>query len=247
MRSFSAFCLSTALALSGVAGASGDASEKAPTAPAAEAASAIPVFVPPNRGSPMTRLGGATRSAGSGELPRIEALVPEEAGWTVQAQPVLYWYLSKPTETRIDFVLLQVEPMKTLVEKTLPHPQKAGIQRVRLADLGVELAPGVAYQWLVKLIPNPSDRSFDRVAGGGIERVAPSADLEGRLSDPHASRAHALAAAGIWYDAIDDLSTRIDAAPGDRTLWNQRAALFEQVGLPELPLEADAAAAFGRR
>ena len=40
----------------------------------------MPVFVPPNRGSPFTRLGGATRGASTDDLPRIEALVPEEPG-----------------------------------------------------------------------------------------------------------------------------------------------------------------------
>ena len=39
---------------------------------------AMPVFVPPNRGAPAARLGGATRSAGNGEFPNIEVLVPEE-------------------------------------------------------------------------------------------------------------------------------------------------------------------------
>jgi hypothetical protein len=40
-----------------------------------------------------------------------------------------------------------------------------------------------------------------------------------------------LAAAGIWYDAIGDLSARIEASPGDTQLRVQRAAQLEQVGL----------------
>lgn len=202
---------------------------------------AMPVFVPPNRGSPMARLGGATRSASSGALPRIEALVPEEPGWTLREDPVLYWYLSKPTDVRIDFVLLRLDPLEPVVEATLPAPKQPGVQRIALADHGVKLSPGVAYQWLVKLVPDPADRSYDRVVGGGLERVSAPTDLASALDDPQTSRAHALAKDGIWYDAVDVLSTGIESDPGNRTLWNQRAALFEQVGLPELPLEQDAA------
>jgi hypothetical protein len=208
---------------------------------------AMPVFVPPNRGSPFTRLGGATRGATTDDLPRIEALVPEEAGWTLEEQPVLYWYLSEATDLRLDLVVMQVDPMETLLETTLPTPEGPGIQRIRLADHGLKLEPGVDYQWLVKLVPDTSDRSYDRVVGGGLERVTPSPELQQKLAEPTTSRPHALAEAGIWYDAIDSLSQQIDAAPGNRALWNQRAALLEQVGLPEVALNEQAAAGFGRR
>jgi hypothetical protein len=207
----------------------------------------MPVFVPPNRGSPFTRMGGATRGATTDDLPRIEALVPEQAGWTLAEQPVLYWYLSEATGVRTDLVVLRLDPTETLLETTLPPAKAAGIQRIRLADHGVKLEPGVDYQWLVKLVPDASDRTYDRVVGGGLERVTPSPELEQKLGDPSLSRPHTLAEAGIWYDAIDSLSVQIDAAPGNRTLWNQRAALLEQVGLPEVALGEQAAAGFGRR
>jgi hypothetical protein len=140
-----------------------------------------PVFVPPNRGAPATRLGGATRGSGGPELPAIEALVPEEAGWTLEEQPVLY--------------------------------------------------------------------SYNRVVGGGIQRIETPPDLEARLRDTEpAQLPHTLARAGIWYDAIDVLSTRIEDSRGDPTIWwNQRAALFQQVGLPDVPLEKHAAAGFDQR
>jgi len=208
---------------------------------------AMPVFVPPNRGSPLARMGGATRGASTDDLPRIEALVPEEAGWTLEEQPVLYWYLSEPTDVRIDLVVMRLDPMEILLETTLPPPKGAGIQRIRLADQGVKLEPGVSYQWLVKLVPDASDRSYDRIVGGGLERVTPSPELQRKLGEPSVSRPHALAEAGIWYDALDSLSQQIDAAPGNRTLWNQRAALLEQVGLPEVALDEQSAAGFGRR
>jgi hypothetical protein len=208
---------------------------------------AMPVFVPPDRGSPFTRLGGATRGTGTDDLPRIEALVPEQAGWTLEEQPVLYWYLSEATDVRTDLVVMRVDPMKTLLETTLPPAEGSGIQRIRLADHGLKLEPGVSYQWLVKLVPDASDRSYDRIVGGGLERVTPSPELQKELSEPSMSRPHVLAKAGIWYDALDSLSRQIDAAPGNRTLWNQRAELLKQVGLPEVTLNGKAAAGFERR
>ena len=218
-------------------------------APVAGESSDMPGWTPPNRGSTTAaRLGGATRSAGNHSLPRIEALVPQEAGWTLEEQPVLYWYLSKTTDVAVELALVRVEPLEQILKVTLPKAERAGIQRIRLADHGAQIESGSSYQWLVKLVPNPEDRSYDRIVGGGIERVEPSQSLSQQLASASPERrAHVLAGNGIWYDAIDDLSIRIDAAPGDRGLWNQRAHLFRQVGLPEVDLESGAADGFQPR
>jgi hypothetical protein len=204
--------------------------EKSKTAKSA----AMPVFKLPNVGAPMTRLGGATRSA-TGSVPRTEALVPEVAGHTLQAQPVLYWYLAGKTDERIDFALIGVDPINPIREITLEGPFEPGIQRIRLADHDVTLTSGLEYQWFVRVIPNPDQRLYDRVVGGGIERVEPSADLDAKLAAAQRGDAHfALAEAGIWYDALDSLTQQIDAAPGNENLRAQRAALFDQVGLENL-------------
>jgi hypothetical protein len=101
----------------------------------------------------------------------------------------------------------------------------------------------------VLLVPDPADRSRDRVVGGGIERVAPDPGLRDRIARADRERLpFVLAEAGVWYDAIDLLSEEIDRRPGDAKPWNRRAALFEQVGLPEVPLAGgDAAPGFGPR
>jgi len=191
----------------------------------------MPVFKPTNLGAPMTRLGGATRSA-SRSVPRTEALVPEVAGHTLQAQPVLYWYLAGKTDDRIDFALIGVDPINPIRETTLKGPFEPGIQRIRLADHDVTLRPNLEYQWFVSVIPNPDQRLYDRVVGGGIQRVEPSAELDAELAAAEPGDAHyALAEAGIWYDALDSLSLQIDATPENENLRAQRAALFDQVGL----------------
>jgi len=195
---------------------------------------AMPVFKPTNVGAPLTRLGGATRSA-TGTVPRTEALVPEVAGHTLQAQPVLYWYLAGKTDDRIDFALIGVDPINPILETTLEGPFEPGIQRIRLADHGVTLQPDLEYQWFVRVIPNPDQRLYDRVVGGGIQRLEPSAELDAKLAAAPQGDAHyVLAEAGIWYDALDSLSLQIEAAPENEHLRAQRAALFDQVGLENL-------------
>jgi hypothetical protein len=195
---------------------------------------AMPVFKPTNVGAPMTRLGGATRST-TGTVPRTEALVPEVAGHTLQAQPVLYWYLAGKTDDRIDFALIGVDPINPILETTLAGPFEPGIQRIRLADHDATLEPNLEYQWFVRVIPNPEQRLYDRVIGGGIQRLEPSAELDAKLAATQQNDAHfVLAEAGIWYDALDSLSQQIEAAPENENLRAQRTALFDQVGLEKL-------------
>jgi hypothetical protein len=223
-----ALCLSLAAPL-GTASASGDAKGKATSTQ--KTAKKMPSFVPTNVGSPTTRLGGATRSAAD-EIPRTEALVPEISGHTLIAQPVIYWYLTAPTEHRIEFKLIDVDSGEALVKTTLAPIPNAGIQRIRLADHAVNLEPGVDYQWFVAIVPNPDERLYDRIIGGGIERVASTEELQSQLASTADAEAYfALAEAGIWYDALDSLNRQIEAAPGDTQLIAQRRSLLDQVGL----------------
>ncbi len=234
-----ALCIALSSPALSSADAKSDASETEKKSDAAKKAKApkrtgMPKFKPTNEGSPMTRLGGATRG-NIGTVARAEALVPEEIGHTLEAQPVLYWYLSETTDDRIDFALIGVDPINPMLEITLEGPFEPGIQRLRTADLGATLEPGVSYQWFIRVIPNPEQRLYDRVVGGGIERLEKSAELQARLDAAQPEDAHyVLAEAGIWYDALDGLSAQIESSPDDASLRAQRADLFEQVGLEKL-------------
>ncbi len=207
------------------------AAEKQAEEPKAAKQAAMPQFKPTNVGTPMTRLGGATRGA-MANAPRTEALVPEEVGHTLQSQPVLYWYLDAKTADRIDFALIGVDPVNPILEITLEGPFEPGIQRIRTADLGIALEPRLEYQWFVRVVPNPDQRLYDRVVGGGIQRIEASEELRARISAAPKGESHyVLAEAGIWYDALDSLSLQVDAAPEDENLRAQRTSLFAQVGL----------------
>jgi Domain of Unknown Function (DUF928) len=213
-----------------------------PEADKPAAGTSTTVYKPPLRGAPATRVGGGTRNTGS-KILTLSALAPNEAGYTVSDKPTLYWYLSESLDTAVELTITPAgklqEATPPLLEITLKPPVARGVHALRLEDHGVGLKPGVEYQWFVAVVSNPAQRSNDVVAGGSIIRIADS-PIPGQLRQVPQTRWPAVyAEGGVWYDAIDTLSRSISAQPADRQLRQQRAALLEQVGLPE-------AAAFDR-
>jgi hypothetical protein len=197
------------------------------------AAASMPVYKPPMRGAPASRVGGGTR--GMGDRPHLVILAPDHTGMTVHAQPTLYWYLSKPATTHLEVTVINDNSIDPVLEKTLPSSRSAGIQSLDLAKHGVKLQPGVEYRWFVALVPDNNQRSNDIIASGTIQRTSESSSLKSRLAGASSAsaRANAYAEEGIWYDAIATLSSEIDKN-GDNSLKQQRAALLEQIGLNEV-------------
>jgi hypothetical protein len=197
-------------------------------------AESTPVYKPPLRGSPGGRIGGGTRGASLESLVSLSVLVPDHVGLTLQSQPHLYWFISKKTPHPIEFTITEKDAVKPVLEARLKPLEKAGIQCIRLADLGVRLRPNVPYKWFVAVVTDPDHRSRDILSGGMIEVISPSADFSAELSQtPKAKQPFLLAEEGIWYDALAGVSDRIDASPKDLALRKQRAALLDQVGLNE--------------
>ncbi len=210
----------------------------------------LPVYIPPGFGSPKKRTSGGVRG---GPAVGVELLAPaDHVGVTTRAQPTLYWNLTAPTTARVDFVIRDDRAVKPLVDRTLPAPGGAGIHAIRLEDVGVSLEPGVDYQWFVALVTDPERRARDVVGSAWVRRVEPSPTLLERLTAAGASGAvFVYAENGVWYDAIDAVSGRIQADPQEPTPRRQRAALLEQVGLGALaraqPAAFEAARTFTAR
>ena len=202
--------------------------------PAAKTRTAkFPVFVPRESGAPSARIGGATRGVSQIRIPSVDAFAPDQVGLTLEAQPSLFWYVSHATDQRVDFTLSSNG--STLVETTLTGPWKAGVQRIDLSDFDVSLDPGVTYVWYVSLIPDAERRSEDRIAGGAVERLADSSEIDAQIAaEAVESRVFAYAEHGIWYDAVRSATDRIDASAQGELARAQRAALLEQVGLVAL-------------
>jgi hypothetical protein len=228
-----------ALSASTIYAAEPDAKKSAEKADAQKpTTAAAPSFTykPPMRGAPATRVGGGTRSAGAALT--LNVLAPGETGYTTQEKPTIYWFVSQAVNTPVamELTLISNESLqaasKPLLEITLQPPLAKGIHALRLADHGITLRPGVEYQWFVAVVRDPAQRSNDTIAGGTIKRVADSDAVQSRLKQTLQAQWPAVyAEAGIWYDAIDQLSQQISADASNRRLREQRAALLEQVDL----------------
>lgn len=193
----------------------------------------LPVYHPPDisGGILPIRVGGGSRGGGNDEI-TVGVLVPDHVALTTRMQPSLYWYQSKAGKTRCEVTLTQPEKAKPLLDLQSSGPTAAGIHSIKLSDFKVKLEPNIVYKWSVAVVVDPHNRSEDIVADGVIEYVPASPELAAKLAAADDSNRSAVyAAAGIWYDALDSLSTLIGKNPQDQALQSQRVALLRQVGL----------------
>lgn len=180
-----------------------------------------PVYVPPRRGAPATRVGGGTRS-GASSMPKISPLSPEHTGLTAQGAPTVYWWLSEDHDGVFEFVVTELDAVQPLLKFRTQGPMAAGVHGFDLSAYDVALEPGRVYQWSVAIVRDEQRRSHDIVGIATIERTTSQAAVGGGPA--------ALAAAGIWYDAIAALSDS-SGSPDAEDNKALRADLLEQVGL----------------
>jgi hypothetical protein len=159
-------------------------------------------------------------------------LAPRHVGLTTRAQPTLYWYLAGDADAHLELMLTHPDAAEPLLELRVPRPIRSGVHALSLAERSTTLEPGVVYEWVATLVPDPVRRWKDRVAYAAVERVTVAPELAAALDREGGEPAYRVyAREGIWYDAIQDLSERIAGQPGDAHLRASRAALLEQVGL----------------
>jgi len=196
-------------------------------------ASGTPVYNPPETGAPTRRMGAGTRSGNNGL--RFFVIAPEHTGHVMNAQPVLYWFTSKPIQ-QARFRLQQVSPMKSkpILDIHL-RASKAGIQSVNLAAHQAQLKYDVIYEWSVSL-PIALGQRGNALTSATLKRVPPSPGLNQSLAKSQKGTAlyPVYARSGFWYDAISNLSALIDARPEDTVLLTHRVVLLEQVSLPKI-------------
>ena len=186
------------------------------------------LYQPPRRGAPARDRVGAGITRGATAQPTPLALAPDHVGLTVSASPSLFWHIDAlPGEgVALIFTITDDTSVTPLAEVGLDAPSEAGIQRLRLADHGIELAPEVEYMWSIALVTNADNRSEDIVSTGFIRRVARPEALAAESQD-----GVDFAQAGIWYDALEALSDDVDNHPDDRKARFLRSALLRQVKL----------------
>ena len=183
---------------------------------------AAPIYVPPRRGQPRARVGGSVRGS-TVALPSVLALVPDHVAHTARSQPTLLWHLDRLPSGRATltfrFNLTSEKDIDPLIAVELEMPTQPGLQRIDLARYGFSLETGQEYRWSVALVTDSENRVRDVVTLGWIERVE-EADTSGADEDAAAQAdTTSLAAAGLWYDAVDVADQ------------SEREALLEQIGL----------------
>ena len=200
--------------------------------PAAKPVS-VGTYRPPSRGAPQTRVGGGTRGDTRGL--NVAVIAPDHTGLASTNQPDLFWFVSRPVAAPVEFVLMEVDAIDPLIEKQLPGPATAGIQRISLADLAATLQPGKEYQWSVSLVKDSNSRSQDSMAAGKIKLQSLPEASRKTLEVATPENAYLLyAEAGYWYDAISRLRSRLAQQPRNQDLISSQAAFLEQVGLPDV-------------
>ncbi len=197
-----------------------------------------PSYQLPKVGKPKRRVGGGRRGP-AGALPALIALAPNHVGLTASASPTLLWYASQELtgELQLKLVLIDELSIDPLVDTTIAPGAKGRLQRIRLADYGMELAIGEEYQWSVELVVNPGHPSRDIVATAWVERVEPPDDLREQLTEAGPEGSAAIyASAGLWYDALAASFELAEREAGDPRYQAPLQALLSQADL-ELPQE----------
>lgn len=186
------------------------------------------IFKPIGMGAPSGRVDAGSRGDGD-EVASLYVIAPENIGLSGRSQPLLYWFQTAPAALPFEISILKPNDPTPVLRVRQSKATTGGFHHLDLAEHGVQLAPGVDYQWVVALVRDPQSRSRDIVSSGWI-RYTPARDKEEGRAD-----ATSLAAAGLWYDTVSALFAQISARPGDVQLAADRRDLFAQVGLPPLP------------
>jgi len=192
-------------------------------------------YIPPKNTVAGTRrvIDAGTRGW-SANLPSLYVLAPDHTGLTTRAQPTLFWYQSGPATTPIELTLIEPGKPGWILRVGADIANQPGIHRFSLEKHNITLAPGILYKWTIALVPNRANRSQDVIASDTIQRVEPDAQLTATLAGCKGlDKAANYAGKGIWYDALEAVTNEIDAAPKNKEIRLERAALLEQVGLKE--------------
>jgi len=165
-----------------------------------------------------------------GKATVLQVLAPNHTGLTVQPQPTLYWHASTPTAVRFSIAVIEKHGTKPLLQVDIK--KAAGIQQLDLSKHGLSLKPELSYQWSITTVMDKNSQSAATIASGFIERIEPGEGLSNRIKNSQGKElVYVYAIEGIWYDALETISTMIDKSPEDQSLAAIRKSLLEQVDL----------------
>lgn len=165
-----------------------------------------------------------------GKTTVLQILAPDHAGLTLQPQPTLYWYASTPVAARFSIAAIEKHGAKPLLQVDIK--KAGGIQQLDLGKHNISLQPELSYQWSVVQVSDKDKQSTTTIASGIIERMKPGEGLSNRIKNSQGTElVNVYAIEGIWYDALETISSMIDKSPEDKSLVTIRKSLLEQVGV----------------
>ncbi len=186
-------------------------------------------YKPPMRGAPAGggRIAAAVRG-NAGDVPVLLVCAPDHVGLTSEKQPVLYWYIPRPVEARIEFTLNDEQKDKTLIKADLPVSKVGSMQAIKLSDYQMLLSPGVVYRWFVTMEADPDQPSKDVYDGGSIMYQEPQDGLKKMLS-MGGDIPKIYASEGFWYDAFA-ASMKPGRGVSEKLAKQYRTTLLKDVG-----------------
>jgi hypothetical protein len=194
----------------------------------------VAVSAPPV-GAPHERIASGARSEDS---PHPILFASSQTGCTIHERPTFYWYLTKSTDCDVEMDLVHMEAgVRTSVfKKVWEGVKEPGVYSFEGSDAdGKPLQLNAEYQVTVTIMLSKTQNA---ASSGFVMRVTPPAGITAQ------SDASAFAKAGIWYDAIDAVSRKIDANPSDASARRMRRGfLWTQHVFSLMSAQADPSAA----
>lgn len=197
-------------------------------------------YVPPNRRPPKSTKASGSRGCAQSSPSQpviLTLLVPNDHdGLTTSSHPTFFWHVSAPIP--MAFALTEPGVVQPLLEKQI-QPQETGIIQLKMPQDLPELVPGREYRWSVTLICNPARPSANPLIQSWIKRSPTTPALTQQIAVATSEREHALiyAQAGLWYDALEAISTAHNANPNDQTILDDLLLLLNQAGQTEVAVQ----------
>ena len=196
-----------------------------------------PIFKPSlPLGAPVQRIAGGSRGIGEMRHSVLCVLTPDHTGLTLQKQPSLYYFLSESVANPMELTIIEEsDAIEPLLEVEITPAEMPGIQSIHLTGYDIHLQQDKIYRWYVSIILDPNSRAKDILAWGRVQRIKCPDKLQKKIYTTTKNYlTHTYAEAGIWYDALSDISNQIYLEPRNSQLRKQRAALLKQVDLQQV-------------
>ena len=186
------------------------------------------------QGRELTRDAPPGAAAPSAAGASVVALAPADGGRTVAEHSVLLWFRRQGPDRDVEFRLKLVDEHtgETRGDVRLARPTQPGVQRIRLRDHGLRLAPGTVYRWTLSVRQGTATVPL---TSGLIERVeVPPALAAAVAAARPAAQPGLYADAGFWYDALALLDELHERYPQNASAREAFASLLEQGGLAQV-------------